>query len=75
MVDALIRFLIAIVIVAACYFLTIWVLGIVGIVIPIMVERCLGALAVLIVILYAWRTFGGSLTAGPWFGPPRPPGT
>lgn len=70
MVDAVIRFLISVVLIAALVWLCIWVLGAMGIMIPIMVERCLEILAVLVILLVAWRTFGGYL-GGPWIPPPR----
>ncbi|HUD11674.1 MAG TPA: hypothetical protein VMS08_04655 [Candidatus Saccharimonadia bacterium] len=75
MVESLFRFLITLVLLALLFFLTIWVLGELGIIIPAMVMVCLKILAVLIVLLIAWRFFGGYLGSwgGNWFGPgPRP---
>ena len=71
MFENFIRFLIAIVLIAACYFILIWVLGELGIAIPAMVLVCLKIVAVLIVILLAWRVFG-SLLSGFTLWPPKP---
>ena len=60
MVEALFRFLITLVLLALFFFLAIWVLGELGIIIPAMVMVCLKVLAVLIVLLVAWRFFGGA---------------
>jgi hypothetical protein len=75
MVETIFRFLITIVVIALLFFLCIWVFGTIGIMIPPMVEKMLYVLAVLIVLLIAWRFFGGYLGGfGGWFGPgPRPP--
>jgi amino acid transporter len=76
MFENFIRFLIAIVLIAACYFLGVWVLEQLGIVIPHMVLVCLGIIAVLVIILIAWRMFGGLLggfTLFPPRNPPQPP--
>ena len=72
MFENFIRFLIALVLIVACYFIAIWVLGELGIVIPAMVLLCLKIIAVLIVILFAWRVFGG-LLGGFTLWPPRQP--
>lgn len=71
MFERFIRFLIAILLIGLCVFLLIWVLGILGIVIPHTVVVILSAIAVLIVILIAWRFFG-SYVGNP-FGPLPPP--
>jgi hypothetical protein len=70
MFENFIRFLIFIACVAACYFLAIWVMGELGIVLPHMVLVCIMVIAVLIIILTAWRMFG-SVLSGSWFGPPK----
>ena len=68
MVEAVIRCLIAIVAVALLFFLCIWVLGEIGIVIPVMVLRCLYVLAVLVVILILYRMLVGPYWST-WWGP------
>ena len=70
MFEAFIRFLIAVVLVVACYYLAVWVIGMMGIAIPHMVEVCIFVIAVLVVILLAWRTFGG-LLGGITLFPPK----
>jgi hypothetical protein len=72
MFENFIRFLIAVVLIAACYWLAIWVLGSMGIILPHMVEVCIMVLAVLLIILVAWRAFGG-LLGGFTLWPPRQP--
>ena len=73
MVDTIFRFLITIVLIALLFFLCIWVFGAIGIMIPPMVEKMLYVLAVLVVLLIAWRFFGGFLGASwGWWGPPGP---
>ena len=71
MVEMIFRFLITIVIIALLFFLCIWVFGAIGIMIPPMIEKMLYVLAVLIILLIAWRYFGGYIS-GNWWGPPRP---
>lgn len=67
MFEAFIRFLITILLIALCVFLLIWVLGIIGIHIPGMVMNIIYAIAVLVVILIAYRFFSPYLSG--WFPP------
>lgn len=70
MFERFIRFLIAILLIALCVFLLVWVLGIAGIAIPHTVIQILYAIAVLICILVAWRFFGEFLS-NPFSPPPK----
>lgn len=69
MVEAVIRCLITICLVALCCFLVIWVLGELGIAIPIMVMRILYVIAVLICILVLYRMIIGPYWGRWWGGP------
>lgn len=71
MFERFIRFLIAILLIGACVFLLVWVLGIVGLVIPHTIVMIFYAIAVLVCILIAWRFFGAYV--GNPFGPLPPP--
>jgi hypothetical protein len=62
MFEAIIRALLYICGIALCYFLIVWVLGEIGIAIPIMVLHVLMIMLVLVCILVLWRLFS------PWFG-------
>ena len=66
--EALIRALIYLCCVALCFFLVIWVLGMLGLALPIMVITILKVIFVLIAILILVRLF--MPFAGSWF-PPR----
>ena len=66
--EALIRALIYLCCVALCFFLVIWVLGMLGLALPIMVITILKVIFVLIAILILVRLF--MPYAGSWF-PPR----
>lgn len=70
MFESFIRFLIAILVVALCVFLLVWVLGIVGLGLPPTVVKIIYAIAVLVCILIAWRFFGGYISNP--FNPPPP---
>lgn len=59
MVTRVLQFLVAVVLIAILVYLTLWVLAIVGIRIPSQIEALLWVLALLLVLLYAWRLFGG----------------
>jgi hypothetical protein len=68
MVEAVIRCLITIVVIALLFFLCVWVLGEIGIALPIMVVHCLYVLAALIIILVLYRMLIGPYW-GTWWGP------
>ncbi len=68
MFAAFIRFLITILLIALCVVLLIWVLGIVGIHFPPMVINIVYAIAVLVVLLMAYKFF--SPYWGDWFRSP-----
>jgi hypothetical protein len=57
MVEAVFKFLIMICLVAICVFLIIWVLAEIGLGIPGTVEKIIYVIAVLVVLLFAYRTF------------------
>jgi hypothetical protein len=56
MVEVVIKGLIALVILAICVFLIIWVLGAIGIVIPDMIVKLIYVIAVLVALLFIYRT-------------------
>ena len=72
MVEAVIRALIAIGILALCVVLIVWALGEFGIVIPAMVQHIILVIIILIAILILARMFWPFLGGASWF-PPRPP--
>ncbi len=61
MVESLIVTLIWIAVVVGCVFLVIWFLGQIGVALPARVVQIAWAIAVLVVILILWRSFGSSL--------------
>jgi hypothetical protein len=61
MVESVILLLIYICLVAAVVWLVIWVLDQIGFPIPPQIQKILWVVAVLIVLLLLWRTFGGAL--------------
>jgi hypothetical protein len=65
MVERVIYALIYICGIALCYFLIVWVLGAIGLHLPVMVLNILLVVLVLVAILVLWRLFAG---AGiPWW--------
>lgn len=65
MVERVIYALIYICGIALCYFLIVWVLGAIGLHLPVMVLNILMVVLVLVAILVLWRLFAG---AGiPWW--------
>ena len=64
MVERVIKFLITVVVICMLGWLCIWVLGEMGIMIPAMIIHGMIVLAVLIILLIAWRFFGGYLGTG-----------
>jgi uncharacterized membrane protein len=63
------QILLAIAIVVACYFVTIWVLGLLGIVVP---DKILRVAFVIIGLIAAIGVLSGSMST--WFRIPGPPG-
>lgn len=57
MFEAFIRFLIAVLLIGLCVVLFIWVLNLVGLSLPPMVINIIYGIAVLIVLLFAYRFF------------------
>jgi hypothetical protein len=55
MVEAVIRGLIYLILIAICIFLVIWVLGIIGIVIPDTIVKLIYVIGVLIALLVIYR--------------------
>lgn len=55
MLEAVIRFLITICLIALCVFLVIWVLGAIGIVLPPMVVKIIWIIAALVAVLFLVR--------------------
>lgn len=71
--EALIRALIYLCVVALCFFLCIWVLGVLGIALPMMVITILKVIFALIAILILVRLFLPALSGYNWFPPRSPP--
>ena len=61
MIETLIVTLIWIGVVAGCVFLAIWFLGQIGVALPARVVQIAWAIAVLVIILILWRSFGSAL--------------
>lgn len=55
MLEAVIRFLITMCLIALCVFLVIWVLGAIGIVLPPMVVKIIWIIAALVAVLFLVR--------------------
>jgi hypothetical protein len=55
MLEAVIRFLITMCLIALCVFLVIWVLGALGIVLPAMVIKIIWIIAALVAVLFLVR--------------------
>lgn len=60
MVERVIYALLYLCAIVLCYFLIIWVLGMLGIAIPAMVAKVIMVMLVLVAILVLWRLFAGS---------------
>lgn len=69
LIEGVIRALLYLCALAICFFLVIWVLGVLGIVIPATILTILKVMFVLIAILVLVRMFM-PYWSGPWF-PPR----
>lgn len=67
MLNAVVRALITLCVIALCFFLVIWVLGAIGIVLPAIVIKILGVILVLVAILILIKLFQPWI--GRWFGP------
>jgi hypothetical protein len=67
--EAIVKALIMLCFIMLAYFLIFWVLGSIGIAIPIMVQHIILVIIILIAILILARMFY-PFVAGPWF-PPR----
>lgn len=61
MVESLIVTLIWIAVVVGCVFLVLWVLGQIGLALPPRVVQIAWVIAVLIILLILWRSFGSAL--------------
>jgi hypothetical protein len=55
MLEAVIRFLITMCLIALCVFLVIWVLGAIGVVLPAMVIKIIWIIAALVAVLFLVR--------------------
>jgi len=64
MIEAVIRALIAICVVALAVFLIIWVLGALGLALPAMVVKILYIIAALIAVLILWRILSPVIGGG-----------
>jgi hypothetical protein len=73
MFGALIRALIYLCCVALCFFLVLWVLGQLGIMLPIIVISILKVIFVLIALLVLYQLFWPALSAYDWWGRRGPP--
>ena len=61
MVEQVILLLIYIAVVVGLVWLVIWVLDYLGVAIPEMVKRVIWVIAILVILLLLWRTFGAGL--------------
>lgn len=61
MIENIIKALIVIVLIAAMAWLVVYVLGVIGFAIPQAAVAIIYVLALLLIILYLWRAFGGYL--------------
>jgi hypothetical protein len=71
--ETLVRALIYILFMALAFYLCIWVLGVVGFMLPPMIEKILIAIFVLVAILILARLFYPFMEGYNWFPPRRPP--
>jgi hypothetical protein len=71
-IEAVIRALLYLCCIALAFFLILWVLGSIGVALPIMVITILKVMFVLIAILVLVRLFFPIFSGYQWFGPPRP---
>lgn len=69
--ERIIRALIYIALVALAFYLIIWVLGAIGLVLPVMVERILLVILVLFAILVLFRLFWPVVSDHDWWGDRR----
>ncbi len=70
--EAVIRALIGLCVLALAFFLCVWVLGALGVALPAMVITILKVIFVLIAILYLVRLFAPAISGFTWW-PPRQP--
>lgn len=62
MVEKVIRFLITLAVIVGLVWLCFWVFGMLGIAIPGMIRNVIWVIAVLLILLFAWRTFRGDVS-------------
>ncbi len=70
--EAVIRALLYICALMLVFFLVVWVLGTIGLALPLMVERVLMAMLVLLAIFVLARLFYPWMASANWFPPRRP---
>lgn len=73
LIERVIRALLYLCVVAICFFLIVWVLGQLGIALPLMVVTILKVMFVLIAILVLVRLFYPLVDGANWWGDPRAP--
>lgn len=73
MFGQLIRALIYLCVVALCFFLVVWVLGSLGIVLPMMVIVILKVIFILVAILILYQLFAPYFAGFDWWGRRPPP--
>ena len=73
MFEALVRALIYICFIALAFFLCIWVLGQIGLMLPMIVITILKVIFVLVAILILYRLFAPVISGYAWFPPRKPP--
>lgn len=73
MIGQFIRALIYICCLALCFYLAVWVLGVLGIILPAMVQKILVVIFILMCVLVLWQLFAGHLGGINWWGrqPPK----
>ena len=73
MFGQLIRSLIFICLLALAYFLVMWVLGVIGLALPHIVQTIIGVIFVLVALLILYNLWAPYLGRINWWGNPPPP--
>lgn len=68
LIERVIRALLYLCVIAICFYLIIWVIGVLGVALPIMVITILKVMFVLIAILILVRLFYPVIAGQNWFG-------
>jgi hypothetical protein len=71
--EAVIRALLYICVLMLVFFLSVWCLGAIGLTLPLMVERIILVMFILVAVLILARLFYPWFSSAPWFPPRNPP--